>query len=84
MRVFNVLLIVLVAASCVPVDVGGCPLEPLEAIGKPCPQDGVQCGEASLCDRCVSDGSQCESVQCKDGRWTELEWPATCADAGMN
>lgn len=69
-------------AACVPTDITGCPLEPLEALGQACSEEGKECGEASLCDPCVSDGSMCESVKCEGGIWVEAPWPDTCADGG--
>ncbi len=66
------------APSCVPADATGCPLEPSEAVGVPCFDEGQQCGEFSLCDPCTSDLSECEMLECKDGSWTALEPDPNC------
>lgn len=72
-----------VAVSCVPTDITGCPLDKAEAIGLPCPDDGVQCGEFSLCDPCTSDLSECELIECSGGSWQNAEVSDVCgADGG--
>jgi hypothetical protein len=71
----------LALAGCVPTDVTGCPLEPSEAIGMPCAEGGMQCGEFSLCDPC-GDTSACELIECTSaGTWQTVELEA-CSDGG--
>ena len=71
---------VMVCACGPALDETGCPLEPIDAIGARCSNDGVQCYETSLCDPCTSDMASCEAITCTDGRWAELALPTTCDD----
>jgi hypothetical protein len=73
----------LLGGSCVPTDITGCPLEPADALGQYCPENGHQCGEFSLCDPCTSDLSDCEMIECRENAWVEVEVLDVCpADAG--
>ncbi len=62
-------------------DVGGCPLAGLDAVGEPCRQEGLECGETSLCDPCTSDLSECEALACEGGQWVERDVSTECTES---
>ena len=67
-------------AGCAGNDKTGCPLEPTEAIGSACSNEGQQCSESSLCDPCTSDLSQCEAIACVSGQWQAVDVPTECTE----
>lgn len=82
MRRLLALGLALASVSCVPIDVGGCPVDPATSVGTPCANEGSQCGEASLCDPCLGDTSECDLVECRGGTWQPYEWPPGSCDGG--
>ncbi|MEO0603049.1 MAG: hypothetical protein AAF211_16540 [Myxococcota bacterium] len=72
--------VVMLAVGCTGTDVGGCPLDLSEAAGESCSEEGLECGEFSLCDPCTSDLSECEQITCQNGTWVTVE-PETVCDA---
>jgi hypothetical protein len=69
-------------AACLPADETGCPLEPADAVGEYCPDNGQQCGEFSLCDPCTSDLSDCEMLECREFAWVAVTPDDVCETDG--
>lgn len=64
--------------ACTDTDEGGCPFDLAGAVGESCGNDGLACGEASLCDPCTSDLSACEQIRCVEGVWVAEPPVETC------
>jgi len=80
MKVFGWTALALLLAGCAGKDEGGCPFDFAAALGESCREEGLQCGEYSLCDPCKTDLSECERIACEDGVWVEVTPEKTCEE----